>query len=252
MRKVSCTALLILDASVAQSEPLSIERAGLTYDPQSAALKQSLSEAKQAQSRPQRGAPGNMFGPEFMAKLHMNPQTRPLLSQPDFMAMLQDMGKNPANMSKYLGDSRLQQALSVGLGINMMSGDNFKKEQGMNGAGASATADEAVEEDDDDDSMPVSCLSSYHVCTGLPAIYQQLIKPCLEFLAASMCIDSPASLYVCIVCQSCKWKRSLIICTEIVSKTQTLRNVHSQHTLRCSVLFTHWDCVAASRGSYAS
>lgn len=136
-------------------EAVSAYEKGLTYDPQNAALKQSLSEAKQAQSRPQRGAPGNMFGPEFMAKLHMNPQTRPLLSQPDFVAMLQDMGKNPANMSKYLGDSRLQQALSVGLGINMMSGDNFKKEQGMNGAGASATTgQEEEEEDDDDDSMP--------------------------------------------------------------------------------------------------
>ena len=68
-----------------------------------------------------------MFGPEFMAKLHMNPQTRPLLSQPDFMAMLQDMGNNPANMSKYLSDPRMQQALSAGLGINLMSGYNFKK-----------------------------------------------------------------------------------------------------------------------------
>ena len=100
-----------------------------------------------------------MFGPEFMAKLHMNPQTRPLLSQPDFMTMLQDMGNNPANMSKYLGDSRLQQALSVGLGINMMSGDSFKKEQGMNGAGAAASSQVPEEDDeDDDDSMPVSFL----------------------------------------------------------------------------------------------
>ncbi len=133
---------------------------GLTYDPQNAALKQSLTEAKQAQSRPQRGAPGNMFGPEFMAKLHMNPQTKPLLSQPDFLAMMRDMGNNPSNMSKYLGDPRMQQALSVGLGINMMSGDNFKKEQGMNGAGASATngqgAEDEDDDDDDDDSMPVS------------------------------------------------------------------------------------------------
>lgn len=132
--------------------------AGLTYDPQNAALQSGLKEAKQAQSRPQRGAQGGMFGPEFMAKLHMNPQTRPLLSQPDFMAMLHDMGSNPANMSKYLADPRLQQALSVGLGINMMSGDKFKQEQGMNGAAAASSAAEA-EEDDSDDEMPV-CLPS--------------------------------------------------------------------------------------------
>lgn len=96
-----------------------------------------------------------MFGPDFMAKLHMNPQTRPLLSQPDFMAMLHDMGSNPANMSKYLADPRLQQALSVGLGINMMSGDKFKQEQGMNGAASSAAAEE-----DSDDEMPVYLLTS--------------------------------------------------------------------------------------------
>ena len=127
---------------------------GLSCDPQNAALQSGLKEAKQAQSKPQRGAPGNMFGPEFMAKLHMNPQTRPLLSQPDFMAMLQDMGSNPSNMTKYLADPRLQQALSVGLGINMMSGDKFKQEQGMNGAGADSSA--APQDEESDDEMAVS------------------------------------------------------------------------------------------------
>ena len=100
-----------------------------------------------------------MFGPEFMAKLHMNPQTRSLLSQPDFVAMLKDMGSNPSNMTKYLGDPRLQQALSVGLGINMMSGDQFKEGQGANGVGtngAGAASSAAAEEDEEsDDEMPV-------------------------------------------------------------------------------------------------
>lgn len=136
--------------------------AGLTHDPQNAALQSGLKEAKQAQSKPQRGAPGSMFGPEFMAKLHMNPQTRPLLSQPDFMAMLQDMGSNPSNMSKYLADPRLQQALSVGLGINMMSGDQFK-DQGMNGAGAGAAAG-AEQDDDTDDEMLVHMLALLTLC----------------------------------------------------------------------------------------
>ena len=138
--------------------------AGLTCDPQNAALQSGLKEAKQAQSKPQPGAPGNLFGPEFMAKLHMNPQTRPLLSQPDFLAMLKDMGSNPANMSKYLADPRLQHAMSVGLGINMMSGDKFKEGQGMNGAGASAAAGE--EDEDTADEMPV------HV-PSLPALRVQ-------------------------------------------------------------------------------
>lgn len=99
-----------------------------------------------------------------MAKLHMNPQTRPLLSQPDFMAMLQDMGSNPSNMNKYLQDARLQQALSVGLGINMMSGDDYKKgdtpKPPSSTAAAQATQDGAVESDDD--SMPVRTEQCYH------------------------------------------------------------------------------------------
>ena len=159
---------VLIRSAVASSHHAS---AGLTFDPQNAALQSGLKEAKQAQFKPQRGAPGNMFGPEFMAKLHMNPQTRPLLSQPDFMAMLQDMGSNPSNMSKYLADPRLQQALSVGLGINMMSGDKFKQEQGMNGAGASAAADQH----DDDDEMPVRVL-----CFPPPAVLEWPTQLCLH------------------------------------------------------------------------
>ena len=125
-----------------------------------------------------------MFGPEFMAKLHMNPQTRPLLSQPDFMAMLHDMGSNPANMSKYLADPRLQQALSVGLGINMMSGDKFKQEQGMNGAGAAASSAGEAEEEDSDDEMPVClpsqpallCCKGYSVLVIVP-LYARALPP---------------------------------------------------------------------------
>jgi len=42
-----------------------------------------------------------------------NPQTRGYLSQPDFVAMMQDMSSNPGNMNKYLGDPRFQAALQV-------------------------------------------------------------------------------------------------------------------------------------------
>ena len=45
-------------------------------------------------------AAGGLFGPEFMGRLALDPQTRPLLDQPDFVAMLQDLGRNPNAMSK--------------------------------------------------------------------------------------------------------------------------------------------------------
>ena len=43
---------------------------------------------------------GGLFGPDFLGKLALNPQTRHLMQQPDFLAMLQDLGRNPNNMSK--------------------------------------------------------------------------------------------------------------------------------------------------------
>lgn len=43
----------------------------------------------------------------------MNPQTRPYLDQPDFQAMMRDMGNNPGNMNRFLADERFQNALQV-------------------------------------------------------------------------------------------------------------------------------------------
>lgn len=43
---------------------------------------------------------GGLFGPEFMGRLATSPQTRHLLSQPDFIHMIQDLGRNPNNMNK--------------------------------------------------------------------------------------------------------------------------------------------------------
>ena len=218
--------------------------AGLTYDPQNAALQSGLKEAKQAQSKPQRGAPGNMFGPEFMAKLHMNPQTRPLLSQPEFMAMLQDMGSNPANMSKYLADPRLQQALSVGLGINMMSGDKFKQEQGMNGAGASAAADQ---DDDTDDDMPV-CLLAHPCCCPLMA-YTSLLASSLPvyvtpksevYVGFALAIRSPQLVLLSIVSAGdCIEYIYFAWSTQIAQNYTQISSWHNACCRGCSALDQH-------------
>lgn len=127
---------------------------GLELDPSNAQLKEGL-EAAQKGPEPKGGG---LFGPEFMAKLAMDPTTRGYLQQPDFMQMLRLMQQNPQMMSSFMSDPRFSKALSVrswpelpavtaclsahahahthshcwlqvGLGINLMSGDQFRSEQ---------------------------------------------------------------------------------------------------------------------------
>ena len=50
-------------------------------------------------------------------------QTRGLLAQPDFMAMLSDINRNPDAMQKYLADDRFQLALQArALGLRVLGG----------------------------------------------------------------------------------------------------------------------------------
>mmetsp|Transcript_7514 Transcript_7514/g.22217 ORF Transcript_7514/g.22217 Transcript_7514/m.22217 type:complete len:589 (+) Transcript_7514:146-1912(+) len=101
---------------------------GLSIDPENQGLKQGLAEAETAQSGGGNGGGaglGGMFGPQFMAKLAMDSRTRGFLAQPDFQAMLRDLSSNPNSLSKYMNDPRFQTALSVGMGMNIMTGDQF-------------------------------------------------------------------------------------------------------------------------------
>ena len=70
--------------------------AGLEVDPANEGFKTELENLR----RPPRSAGGGFFGPEILGKLALNPATAPLLSQPEFIHMIQDVNKNPNNMSK--------------------------------------------------------------------------------------------------------------------------------------------------------
>ena len=71
--------------------------AGLELDPNNEQMKQGLAQAQEGANPPKSGG---LFGPEFMGRLALNPQTRALLQQPDFVQMLQDCNRNPQNMSR--------------------------------------------------------------------------------------------------------------------------------------------------------
>ncbi|KAJ4951266.1 hypothetical protein NE237_028098 [Protea cynaroides] len=105
-------------------EAISAYKKGLELDPNNEALKSSLADSQSAASRsraPSSSPPfGNMFqGPELWSKLTADPATRSYLQQPDFVKMIQDLQRNPNNISTYLTDQRMMQALGVLLNIKM-------------------------------------------------------------------------------------------------------------------------------------
>lgn len=54
-----------------------------------------------------------------MTKLMMNPETRPFLEQPDFLAMIRECAADPSKLTTHIGDARFQKAMQVGLGISL-------------------------------------------------------------------------------------------------------------------------------------
>lgn len=82
-----------------------------------------------------------LSSPELYGKLAMDPQTRGFLAQPDFIAMLTDVQKNPQQFGKYMSDPRMMKVLSVALGISVMSGDEAANSGMFNGGGGGGTAE---------------------------------------------------------------------------------------------------------------
>lgn len=103
---------------------------GLKLDPDNGQLQQGLQAAEREAARAQRGGgAGGMFGgPDFIAKLAMNRETRGYLTQPDFMAMMSDMQSSPQNMGKYISDPRFLKALEVAMGVRVATQQDMERE----------------------------------------------------------------------------------------------------------------------------
>ena len=108
---------------------------GLKIDPTNETLRSGLADVKQAEIRATQGPPADAMGgigqmlssPELYGKIAMDPTTRGFLAQPDFVAMLTDVQKNPSSFSKYMSDERMMKVLSLALGLNVMSGEEAMK-----------------------------------------------------------------------------------------------------------------------------
>ncbi|KAF9870224.1 hypothetical protein CkaCkLH20_12310 [Colletotrichum karsti] len=103
---------------------------GLKVDPNNAGLKKDLAavqKAMKAEAGGDAGDPGlglgNMFNdPQLLQKLAANPKTSSFLSDPSFMARLQQMKENPKGSPDLFSDPRMLQVLGVLMGVDMQMG----------------------------------------------------------------------------------------------------------------------------------
>lgn len=104
---------------------------GLSFDSGNEQLKQGLSDSRTAASSSP--LPPNSWGaifsnPAFLARLAIDPRTKPLMNQPDFISMVRDVSTNPRSLEKYIGDDRFQGALQIAL--EMMAGSTEMAQPG--------------------------------------------------------------------------------------------------------------------------
>jgi stress-induced-phosphoprotein 1 len=114
---------------------------GLEKFPADQGLMNGIEAAKKAKNGPPpssgaRGMPPGMaglFGPEMMAKIALDPKLRGYMSDPEFMKKLNTLQTDPNQLTNMLGDPRIMEVFQVILGsqgMQMKSGDEFRKEQG--------------------------------------------------------------------------------------------------------------------------
>merc|ERR1712048_955496 len=74
----------------------------------------------------------NLFGPDMMAKIALDPKTRVYMNDPDFMAKIQMLQNNPDKLGTMIKDPRIMEVFKVMLGMNGMdfgTGEDFKAKE---------------------------------------------------------------------------------------------------------------------------
>jgi stress-induced-phosphoprotein 1 len=61
-----------------------------------------------------------LFGPDMMAKLALDPKTRPYLNDPEFMTKIQTLQRDPNQLTTMLGDPRIMEVFQVKIGASGM------------------------------------------------------------------------------------------------------------------------------------
>lgn len=95
---------------------------GLGVEANNAACLNGIDEVKKAKASPPPFNPfANAFGPDMFGKIATNPRLSPYLSDPDFVAKLQAIQRDPSSINVHLSDPRVMTVLGelMGLNVNM-------------------------------------------------------------------------------------------------------------------------------------
>ena len=94
---------------------------GLAKFPTDAGLKKGLADVEREKENPMGsssagGAAGGLFGPAMMAQMAMDPRMRPYLNDPEMMAKIQMVQKNPNLLPTIMNDPKMMEMLGLMMG----------------------------------------------------------------------------------------------------------------------------------------
>ncbi|ETL27101.1 hypothetical protein L916_19323 [Phytophthora nicotianae] len=96
---------------------------GLKVDASNAACLSGIEEVKKAQAAAAQSFNplANAFGPDMFGKIATNPRLAPMLGDPEFVKVLQEIQRDPSKINEHIKDTRVMTVLGelMGLNINM-------------------------------------------------------------------------------------------------------------------------------------
>lgn len=117
------------------NDSISAFKEGLANFPDDKGLKNGLESVEREKNGPPTDSGlgmANLFGPDMMAKIALDPKTRGYMNDPDFMAKIQILQKDPDKLGTMINDPRIMDVFKVMLGMNGMdfaTGEEYKAKQ---------------------------------------------------------------------------------------------------------------------------
>ncbi|KAJ3040339.1 Hsp90 cochaperone [Rhizophlyctis rosea] len=102
-------------------EAVAAYKKGLELEPSNAQMKKGLEDAEAAAASAggdDMGGLGNLFSGDVISKIASNPKIAHFLSQPDIVAKVQQLQRNPRAINEYMQDPRMMQLIIGMLGLD--------------------------------------------------------------------------------------------------------------------------------------